>query len=488
MPSTIPFDPSLVLGNLIQKSKIDQLKKIAKEQEPADDAQDELNHLILIKRKMDMTYQEMVNMGVSVPDLQAFEKEIEDIKKQLSAAAANYGKAASTSAKSVAKTKDSDPQSTIGEEPESPIDWNKSAIKKMPISSDSMNTDIQFIRNEKEVDGNEAHASNIAGAVSASVGSIFGSAWSGKMAHSAASTSLHQTMNHDIVATLVITTTCTHKIADVFAPFIMDPDKAVDAWNALNEDKLDVSSEDSMKKALTETSSSLLHLLSGQTMGSSFVGMVHFVNSETSDSTQTESARTSAVDIEAKYSGLLTYYSGKFGLTSESSDKLQNLLSTNTLNSHCSVITMGLIPTLKSTTVETSVKTLQPKATDVMNDLSKIQGATDGEVTSADDKAKAARTGQNFISLKNSYIGSAVSALGQTQAKENSVINTNSLMTAHDDFVKKAAADDACGVPINFFIKDISKKEIAKAYLKKYSPLPNWQLSSDDDSGDSPSS
>lgn len=488
MPSIIPFDPSLVLGNLIQKSKIVQLQKIAKDQEPADDAQDELNHLILIKRKMDMTYQEMVNMGVSVTDLQAFQKEIEDIKKQLSGAAANYGKAASTSAKSVAKTKDSDPQSTIGEEPESPIDWNKSAIKKMPISSDSMNTDIQFIRNEKEVDGNEAHASNIAGAVSASVGSIFGSSWSGKMAHSAASTSLHQTMNHDIVATLVITTTCTHKIADVFAPFIMDPDKAVDAWNSLNEDKLDVSSEDSMKKALTGSSSSLLHLLSGQTMGSSFVGMVHFVNSETSDSTQTESARTSAVDIEAKYSALLTYYSGKFGLTSESSDKLQNLLSTNTLSSHCSLITMGLIPTLKSNTVETSVKTLQPKATDVMEGLSKIQGATDGEVTSADDKAKAARTGQNFISLQNSYIGSAVTALGQTQAKENSVINTNSLMTAHDDFVKKAAADDACGVPINFFIKEISKKEIAKAYLKKYSPLPNWQLSSDDDSGDTSSS
>ena len=61
-------------------------------------------------------------------------------------------------------------------------------------------------------------------------------------------------------------------------------------------------------------------------------------------------------------------------------------------------------------------------------------------------------------------------------------------MTAHDDFVKKAAADDACGVPINFFIKEISNKEIAKAYLKKYSPLPNWQLSSDDDSGDTSSS
>ena len=55
-------------------------------------------------------------------------------------------------------------------------------------------------------------------------------------------------------------------------------------------------------------------------------------------------------------------------------------------------------------------------------------------------------------------------------------------MTAFDDFVKKAAADDACGVPINFFVKEITKEEIAKAYLKKYSPLPNWQLSSDDDS------
>ena len=142
---------------------------------------------------------------------------------------------------------------------------------------------------------------------------------------------------------------------------------------------------------------------------------------------------------------------------------------------------MGLIPSLKSNELETTIKTLQPSAEEVMGQLAEIQKATDGEVTSPDEKSEAARTGQNFIELQNSYLATSVSSVEKSDKVKNQVIDTNSLMIAFDDFVTKAAADDACGVPINFFIKEITKAEIAKAYLKKYSPLPNWQLSSGDD-------
>ena len=486
MPSTIPFDPSLVLGNLINLDKINGLKAIAEEQKPADDAQDALNALILNKRKLDMTYQEMVNMGVSVSDLTSFEQMIEKLKGDIATHAAKYGDEVMKSAGKVESTKDSQDQKQINEAPESPIDWNKSSIKKMPLSSDTMNVDVQYIRNETEVDSNEAHASAVALAVSGSVGSIFGSSVTARAAHSAKSSTLHQTSQHEIVGTLVITATCTHKIADVFAPFIMDPDKAIDAWNlSYPQSTLDTTSEAELKKALAvkaDEKDPKLYLLSGQTMGSSFVGMVHIIQAQTTDSTQSESARTSAAAVEAKASGLFTYYSGKFGISSDSSKKLQDLLSTNDMTSHCCLVTMGLIPSLKSNEVGTTIKTLQPDAKEVMDQLSEIQNATDGEVTSPDDKAKAARTGQNFIELQNSYLKNSVSSVIESEVTQNKVIDTNSLMTAFDDFVKKAAADDACGVPINFFVKEITKEEIAKAYLKKYSPLPNWQLSSDDDS------
>ena len=61
------------------------------------------------------------------------------------------------------------------------------------------------------------------------------------------------------------------------------------------------------------------------------------------------------------------------------------------------------------------------------------------------------------------------SSLGEYDDKNNKVIDTNSLMTAMEDYVKKAIAGDA-GVPINFFLKPITANELAEAYLNKYYP------------------
>ena len=131
--------------------------------------------------------------------------------------------------------------------------------------------------------------------------------------------------------------------------------------------------------------------------------------------------------------------------------------------------------------ITTSISSLKPDAKEVMSQLAEIQTATDGEVNSTTEKASAARAGQQFMELNNSYLKNAVSTVATEQNKDNKVIDLNSLMTAFDDYVVKAGSDTSCGVPINFFIREITKADIAKAYLKKYSPLKNWQLSSDDD-------
>ena len=166
MPTTIPYDPSMVLGNLIALDKITKLQAIAAAQKPADLAQDSLNSLILNKRKLDMTFQEMVNMGVDVKDLQDFQKTIDSLKTDISKHASAYGKAVRTSTAGVEGQNYSYGTTEINEAPESPIDWNKSDIKKMPLSSDSMNVDVQYLRNEREKDGNDDHASSVASAVS----------------------------------------------------------------------------------------------------------------------------------------------------------------------------------------------------------------------------------------------------------------------------------------------------------------------------------
>lgn len=115
-----------------------------------------------------------------------------------------------------------------------------------------------------------------------------------------------------------------------------------------------------------------------------------------------------------------------------------------------------------------------------MGQLSAIQSATDTDVTSVSSEANKAKSGAQFIALNNGYIKEVVSNLSEVENKDNQMIDVNSLMTAFDDYVVKAAAGDA-GVPINFFIKSISKAQIAKAWMKKFSPIQSWELSSGDD-------
>ena len=49
MPSTIPFDPSIVLGNIVDPIKLDQLNRIAEQQAPIDVAENNMNSLIAFK-------------------------------------------------------------------------------------------------------------------------------------------------------------------------------------------------------------------------------------------------------------------------------------------------------------------------------------------------------------------------------------------------------------------------------------------------------
>ena len=90
MPSTIPYDPALALGNIVSPQRLDVLEKIAAAQAPADAAEDNLNSLIAMKRSLDMTIQEMINMGTDPAEVITASS---DTGKQISAAASDFAKA-----------------------------------------------------------------------------------------------------------------------------------------------------------------------------------------------------------------------------------------------------------------------------------------------------------------------------------------------------------------------------------------------------------
>src|SRR5688572_13520555 len=123
MPSVIPYDPTLVLGNLVTQAKLDIVTEIAAIQAPVDAAEDTLNSFIAMKRSLDMTIQEMVNMGIDPTDL---EKESDDVGKQIKDAAVAFAKT-KLEAEKASQPLRSKIQS-ISTQVESPIDYNKSEI------------------------------------------------------------------------------------------------------------------------------------------------------------------------------------------------------------------------------------------------------------------------------------------------------------------------------------------------------------------------
>lgn len=160
-------------------------------------------------------------------------------------------------------------------------------------------------------------------------------------------------------------------------------------------------------------------------------------------------------------------------------------MSTSNLQTHASVITMGLIPSIVSNKIETSVQNLKPDPKEVMSQLSAIQGSSDSEVNSMGSAAEKAKAGESFMQLNNAYVKNVVSSLGAYDDKNNKVIDTNSLMTAFEDYVKKAIAGK-CGVPINFFLKPVTSRQLAEAWLNKFYPGEFIGESSGDDQSKGP--
>mgnify|MGYP003628189853 FL=1 len=245
----------------------------------------------------------------------------------------------------------------------------------------------------------------------------------------------------------------------MFAPFVMDPEKGIRAWNVYNAGSPILTTEAGLTKALADETAKM-YLLSGETQGSSFVGMVHLVNTTKANSNQSSSASSYEMQASFEENCWLAASQGKFGVDGQFANSIKELLSSSNIQSHASVITMGLIPSIKSNQIQTCIKTLQPDPAKVMDELAAIQGDSDKDVTTMAGKAAKAKTGESFMQLSNGFVKSAVSALGETQKLENNVINTNSLMTAFDNYVEEATKGKVGGIPINFFLKPITSNRI----------------------------
>lgn len=521
--TSIPVDPTITLGNIVTVEKIDALIQIAEATKPAELANDRLNNLILSNYKIKMIHQQMVNMKVPLVTIEELVEEMTKLKMEMAEAAIELAKETITSERNIRDLKRVQAQKQISYSAESPLSWENTQIKPIAISYDSLKFDVNFFNfmksddqssstntndvteqrtsvtsGEQAEDGtgptverksdSENHAENVAAYVSDTF-QAWGDAPGGSTAAShrnvAQSSTASSSVNSSIEGTIVICAKCTHKMADMLAPCIFDARKTVAAWNYYYPEDYVKTDPTSIYRAAGMLGGGSgtgdekrLRIVSGFSRGSSFVGFAHVLKMEKTETSQETSSKVSAVTEAIQRTMFLNQMQGNYGQTSEQSSATQSVLSSSNLTASCSLNCEGVIPSIKANSVAQAINRLKPDPSNVVQQMEAISSsanATGG--SSIEEGAGNAANGASFIQLNNEHLANTASVLAEQDTAENKVIDINSMMTAFEDYVNKAI-EGSCGVPINFYIKEIDKMEVAKIYIRKF--FPNGALNVED--------
>lgn len=471
--STIPYDPSLVLGMVVNKQKIEELEEIANLQKPVDNARNKVNALLRQKLSLDMTVRELSSLGATSEQLNKIQVKIGEIMESIIKSTEDLSSAVMDSEEAIAQLKSNQGQKQISSQVESPIDFSASQLQSLPISSDSMNMDVQYFRYEENEESATNTANSISSFVGAKVSSFFGPSVGVQAAASTHTAVSEAKKGRSIIGTVVILINCTHKQAKVFSPVQLDVENAIENYASYMNKPWTTTDPESMAKIANQAiqagnDKNSMPVLTGASYGSSFVGFVNFEKIERTQSRQAaeSAAYQASVEIER---GLFAEQSLNVGIDRDTAQSVKNLLSTSDIMSHCSVITMGLIPSIKSNEVTSTVAKLQGSPKDYMDQLATMQEANSSGMVSVAARAEQARKGNAIEQMKADFVRSAVSAVDEVATAHNKVIDMNSLMTALDDFVERANQGDG-GVPINFYIKYVTDRTIARQWLQKYYP------------------
>mgnify|MGYP003624083311 CR=1 FL=1 len=450
---------------------LQHIEQISALQTPVDVAQDVLNELLSSRRSLAMTKAELVSLRIPTPPL---DMELESLGKKISTAAANY----------VAKKIDAEGKMrthreklrSVHSQVESPIDYVKTEVKTMPLAADSINMDVQYFSVDTLTQEGRDFAQSISAFVADSA-SFLGSKVQSQVSGAVQQQASQQKQSHDLLGTLVLSVSCTHKNASILAPLVLDADKGVKAWNQLyKQDQLDPAkwrpsgTTQSTGGRTSGNKTPSFSIISGMTFGSSFVGMVHVKKTTNTNVSQQLAALATTLQSQMDAGAWFESASGGYGVTSTIGDQVKSLLSAQSITSHVTMVCMGVIPSITANNVKMGVqKFAEFDPASSMKAISTIQNATVADQDSMKRGADAARSGQQMVSLKAGEIKAALSALADVDDGANKILDINSVMTALEDYLQKAAEGKA-GVPINYYLKEITKESLVQAWAAKYFP------------------
>lgn len=467
MPSSTTFDhPSLILGHIVNPLILATLKKISGLQSSTDAAQEKMNSYVLLKRSLDMTVNELLDMDMDVSELTGKLKEID---ASIVKSAADYATTRLANETAIQALKEQLAGADNSDTLESPVDFDSSEIRKMPLSSDSLKLDAQYFSYED--DSATATVSAIESYIRNATGSL-GSKASADIARTASTQITQQQKNHSLSGTLIITASCTHKDAAFLSPCVLDADKAVTAWNTLFPDSpIDTGDKDKVEAVAAQENDNGkgFTIVSGANYGSSFVGMVHILKEEAASA-------TSMIDLADSLQERLTVgnwledAAGGFGIDSTFADDIKNLLNTQKIRAHVNIVVMGSIPSIRSNQLQMGIG----KFTDIdlarlASSSSLLSSVTSGEKKTVSQGADAARTGARVMAMQNATIQGVLSGLGKIDQGANKIMDINTMMTAFEDYLEEVKKGEP-GIPVSFYFKPVSQRQLARLWMSKYYP------------------
>lgn len=482
MPTTIPYSPSLVLGSIVHPDAMKILMEMSAMNGPIDAAQDTLNSYISLKHSLTMTVDELVNMNITPKDL--IDK-IKDVNTQLDKAATAY---ATTRIEQEMKMQPLRAKvQAVNASVESPIDYNRTIIKPMDLAADSIKMDAQYF----SFDENEQDADNTVDTIrkfisgSGGVGGIHGA---GEVADSAVKQINRQRQMHKVEGTLVLTATCTHKTASILAPLILDVDKGIRVWNQLFKDpkdkiKLDPPLMEALAKEEGTKDERSFSIISGATYGSSFVGMVHVLKTESTTTSQDMEVDEQVMQAKVEEDSWWRSSSGGIGEDDTVASDIKKLLSKQNITSHVTVITSGVILGIEGVEVESAVKMFAEAESGeggTMASLAALTNENNQGTQSVQALSEAARTGKALVDMKEATVTAVLGKLGELKGQKMKMLNIDSLLTSFDNYVERARAGAGIGVPINYYLKPITRNQLAQMWMAKYYPGRYLAISGDD--------
>lgn len=478
MEISIPYDPTLLLGSAINKEKINNLKKISDFKTPIYVARNSLNSKISLKRSLEMTMIELIDLNIDVSQINS---EITNLEKEIAEEAKNYLSVKITNEKKIADLENS--IGTVEQHIESPVDFEKTTLKHLPLSSNSLKMEIQYFSFSESKYGNDKNLESMRKMISNST-AILGADRSIEATTSAMEQATNQMLHYEVQGTILITAMCTHKNVTLMSPLILNPDKCVAIWNEIYPNEVinifDIPALQKLVKSDNKKLTDTISVLSGISLGSSLIGMVHITRSNKPKSVSSiDNDSLSDIENAITTNNFIADRSGDLNNNKALMDNIQTILSSNNISSHVTITTIGAIPKITSN----FTKNITKNFSDIDNDLSiaKIFSMQDAEniKNSPSSSAENTKRKKNILGIEAEKLKSATSALSEIDLAQNKNIDINSLMRALDNFLENADKNNS-GAPISFYVTKINKMQIIKEWLNKYNTELMYTKKQDD--------